>query len=114
MRPVRVAIDGSGGTGVSPVVPIDIYQKGPITVALTGVQGVVSVDIDYTLDDVWSPSFNPATAEWFPTGIQAAAAAASEALVDANNNPIIPTAIRATNGGAGTAVLVVVQSGITG
>lgn len=114
MRPIRVAIPATGTPG--PVVPLDIYQKGPVTVAIVSVVGAVNINVQYTLDDVFSPTFNQATAQWFAVSaaLTGAVAAAAAAVTDANNNPIVPTAIRATNAGIGTAILQVVQSGITG
>lgn len=113
MRPVRVPIPATGTPG--PVVPLDIYQKGPVSIAVSGVQGAVNIDVEYTLDDVFAANFSQSTAQWFPVAaLQNLNAAATSQLVDANNAPIMATALRTTNSGAGTAILQVVQSGVMG
>lgn len=105
MRPVRIEIPGGDN---SEVVPLDWYQDGPVSLAVVNVDGTVDITLQYTLDDVFSEDFDPSTANWFEiaTGITAAQ---QEDLGDTR-----PTAVRATNGAAGTAELQVVQSGTTG
>lgn len=112
MRPVTVPI---GATGTDPVVvPLDLYLQGPITVAILDVDGTVDIDVEYTMADVYDSAFDQATASWFPTGAMFTGATANVAgaLTDAAGNPIRPTAIRATNGAAGTANLKVTQAGL--
>jgi hypothetical protein len=104
-RPVRVSVTG---VGVSPVVAVDVNRDAPCSIgAAVIVNGAVTFQVQHTFDDIWSPTFNPATATWFPhptlTG---------SANVD-GNYMAPPTGIRLNvSAGAGTATLVVVQSGI--
>jgi hypothetical protein len=113
MRPVRVAVPADD---VSVVVPIDIYQKGPITVSIAEATGTPDIDVEYTLDDIWDPAVTPG---WFPAGLPLNAVDATPAagrLVDADTDqPVTPTAVRAiNNNAASTAVMTIVQSGIQG
>lgn len=112
MRPVRVAVPADDP---SATVPLDIYQVGPVTISITDVTGVPDIDVEYTLDDIWDPTVTP---EWLPAGapLNAVATAAAGRLVDATTgDPITPVAVRAlNNNAASTAVMTVVQSGITG
>lgn len=107
MRPVRVEIPASGN---SVPVPLDVYQTGPVTLGIEEVSGVVDIDLQYTLDDIWDPDVTPS---WLDL-TTAETANGAHALVDANNNRIMAIAVRATNGAAGTAQLVVIQQGVQG
>jgi len=109
MRPVRVVIPATGGADPV-VVPLDVYQTGPVTLGLSDVDGVVDVDLEYTVDDVWDPDVTPS---WISL-VQTLTADAVHALVDADGNRIMATAVRATNAGVGTATLVVIQQGVQG
>jgi hypothetical protein len=63
MRPVRVSVTG---VGVSPVIPTD-WRHASFDVGLgVVVQGTATYTVEYTFDDVFSETFNPATATWFP------------------------------------------------
>jgi hypothetical protein len=110
MRPVRIAIPASLA---SAVVPLDIYQRWT-SLAVVGVTGVVDITLQYTLDDVFSPTFDPATANWFALGAAGIVAAVQRNLADAGGCPTAATGVRALNAGVGTATLQVVQSGIMG
>jgi len=72
------------------------------------VSGTITYKVQHTFDDVWSSTFNPATANWFDhptiTGLSAAA----------DGNYAFPvTAIRLTNtAGTGTATMRLLQAGI--
>ncbi len=113
MRPVRVVVPADDP---SAVVPIDIYQHGPITISIAEATGVPDIDVEYTLDNIWDSSVTPV---WFPAGAPLNAVNATPAagrLVDATTaQPVTPTAVRAlNNNAASTAVMTVVQSGIIG
>lgn len=105
MRPVTLTLTGPG---VSAVCPPDIYLN-PFNLTLqTLVTGTVSYSVEYTKDDVFSPTFNPATANWIAvTAIPAASTTSKEATL------ISPVrGIRINNAsGTGTIVLQIVQSG---
>lgn len=111
MRPVQVTVPASAA---SPVIPLDIYEIGPIGWQLSGYVGAASVTIQYTFDDVYSPTFNPATANWLTAKDGAAVTVpAGERLADANGNPVNPTGVRGLNSvAASSATLRIVQSGL--
>lgn len=115
MRPIRnIAIPASGA---SVVIPLDPYQKGSVLVQLQDVTNTPDVDVQWTNDDIWSPTFDPSTAAWNLVATPQAMAAAGDGgvLCDADGNAIHPLAIRfVNNAGASTATGSVVQSGITG
>ena len=60
MRPVTVTVNG---VGVSPVIPVDIYLDGGIGMMVRVGTGT-TFKVEHTFDDVFSPTFNPATAAW--------------------------------------------------
>lgn len=111
MRPVTVTVPASAA---SPVIPLDLYEVGPVGWQLSGLTGGPSVTIQYTFDDVYATTFNPATANWLTAKDGAAVvAAAGERLADANGNPVNPTAVRGLNANAASsATLRIVQSGL--
>lgn len=104
MRPITIAQTGAGG---SAVVPLDVYLS-PFQVTLTTlVSGTVNYDIQYTSDDIWATSYNPAVGNWTSvTGLTGLTAAGEATLI---------SAIRAVrilqNSGSGTTTLRVVQAG---
>jgi hypothetical protein len=63
MRPVKVTVTG---VGVSAPIPFDHYQS-PSTAALGATidSGTATYKVEHTFDDVFAPTFNPATAVWF-------------------------------------------------
>lgn len=65
MRPVVYTLtDASGGAKTSPVCPLDHYTS-PFNVSLQGlVSGTVTYTVEYTFDDVFATSYNPATGNW--------------------------------------------------
>ena len=115
MRPVTIPVYASGGDP-QPVVPLDVYQVGPVMVQIADIDGTVDIDVTYTLDDIFAAGYDPDTGNWFATGAgtTAVAAATAERLTDANGNLINPTALRCTNAAAGTAQMRVTQSGVMG
>jgi hypothetical protein len=72
------------------------------------VSGTITFTVQHTFDDVWSPTFNPATATWYPHAVVANATASTD-----GNYAFPVTAIRITGtAGAGTATLRLIQAGI--
>lgn len=72
------------------------------------VSGTITYTVQHTFDDVWSPTFNPATANWFdhPT------IASQTANADGNYAfPVAAIRIKST-AGTGTATLTIIQAGI--
>jgi len=109
MRPVTVAIPASGA---SPTVPLDLYLEGPITVMINAITGTPDIDVQYTLDDPYDTAVTPT---WIDAGapLNAVAAAAAGALVDAGGLPIRPRAIRALNNNAASGGnMIVTQAGL--
>jgi len=63
MRPVVQVVSGAN---VSAVIPIDRSQS-PATAAIgVKISATATYTVEYTYDDVFSPSFSPASATWFP------------------------------------------------
>lgn len=104
MRPVRVT---TSGVSVSSVVPIDKYLN-PTNIALAViVNGAATYTVQHTFDDVFAPTFNPATATWFDHPTLAALAVNAD-----GNYAYPPTGVRLNQtAGAGSATLVVNQAG---
>jgi len=113
MRPVRVVVPAGPG-GTSPIVPIDFYEVGTITIGVDPITGAPSTAVQYTLADIFDP-VALAAATWITAGAPLAAVvgSAAAALCDANGNAIHPTAIRGVNSVAGaTSRLTVIVSGL--
>ena len=107
-RAVLSTTDATGGATYSTLYRADTYIM-PFSVGLgLIVTGTVNCTVQHTFDDVWSASFNPATATWFTH------ATISAAIANADGNYAYPvTAIRLKqNSGNGSAQLVVLQAGI--
>lgn len=69
MRPATVSVTG---VAVSQVIPLD-WNSSPFNVGVGCiVSGTATYTVEHTFDDVFSPTFNPATASWLPnTGLTA-------------------------------------------
>ncbi len=105
MRPVQVQVVGVGN---SPVIPPDQYLS-PFNLSLfvDVVSGVVDATVQYTFDDVFSPTFDPGTATWFPH------ADLTNVAADSVGTIISPVSgVRIINAGAGTVNLRLIQAGI--
>ncbi len=118
MRPIRnVLVPASGN---SPVVVLDAYQKGPVSVQVQSIVAAPSITVQWTDDDVFAANYNPATGAWKACGQPAAMVAAGDGgtITDSGTAPkeIMPTAIRFVNGNGGgsSALMSVVQSGNLG
>lgn len=107
MRPVSVSVTG---VAVSPVIPIDQYQN-PTSIGLGFICGAgCTATVEHTFDDVFSPTFNPATATWFPHPTMAAMVANED-----GNYAYPPRGIRLNQTvGGNTSTLRVVQAGAVG
>jgi hypothetical protein len=104
MRPVYLT---QTGVGTSPVCPLDHYLN-PFNVGLSGsVQGSATYSVEYTFDDVYSPTFDPATATWVTHGdlFGMTKTASSNLLFAVTGVRLKVTA------GSGTVTLAVIQSG---
>lgn len=69
MRPISVTVTGAG---VSSPIPMDYTLPG-FSVGIGCVKtGTVNYTVEHTFDNIWSTSFDPSTATWFPnTGLSA-------------------------------------------
>lgn len=103
-RPTRVTVTG---IGVSAVVPVDV-NKDPTSIGVgVKISATATFQVQHTFDDIWSPTFNPATAIWYnhPTLVGAA-------NVD-GNYMAPPTGIRLNvSASTGDVTMTVVQAGI--
>lgn len=106
MRPIRIT---QTGVGTSQVIPIDQYLN-PTDIGLgVEVQGAATYTIEHTFDDVFDPTFNPATASWFPHPTLVALSANAD-----GNYAFPPSACRINQtAGAGSTVLNLIQAGAT-
>ena len=105
MRRIVLTQTGAGASAVSPM----NLNTSPFNVGFgVIVSGTVNYTVQHTFDDVYSPTFNPSTATWFPHPTITGQAA------NADGNYAFPvTGIRLlVNSGGGTATLVLVQAGI--
>ena len=105
MRPVYVTVTGVGN---SSVIPMNHYVT-PFNVGFGVTKtGTVDYTVQHTFDDVFSSTFNPATANWFdhPT------IAAKTANADGNYAfPVTGIRIKGNSGSTGTVTLCLVQAG---
>lgn len=105
MRPVTVSQTGAGSSTV--VVPDYMLNPFNIGVAVK-VTGTVTYTVEHTFDDVFSATFTPASATWFPHTTLAAQTASA-----VSNYAFAVRGIRVTvTAGSGTAALTLVQSGV--
>ena len=108
MRPIYQTVVG---IATSLPVPIDHYIS-PCQLSLTGLvkTGAPNFSFQYTVDDIWANTFDPATATWFPiTG-------ATGVLINTSLQFNIPaTAVRLVSTVAATSVqFIVIQAGQSG
>lgn len=109
MRPTRTAV---AGVAVGAVIVLDHYATNPI-VALgvkIDVGDTATYKVEHTFDDVFSPTFNPATAIWYPH------ATLNNLSANADGNYAYPPAACRLNvsahTGPGNVTLTVNQAGI--
>lgn len=103
MRPVTVSVTGVAD---SAVIPIDQYLTGNIALGVIVGAGC-TVTVQHTFDDVFSPTFNPATATWYNH------ATLNALVANADGNYIAPPrGVRLhQTAGANTSSLKLVQAG---
>ncbi|HNC23558.1 MAG TPA: hypothetical protein PLU52_05065 [Opitutaceae bacterium] len=103
MRPVRVTTTNAASS--SPVV-LD-YNVSPFAVGI-GVKitsGTPTYTVQYTFDDVFSPTFDAGTAKWFDH------TSLSAKTTDADSNIAFPVmAVRVTQTGTGVTVATFIQA----
>jgi hypothetical protein len=105
MRPITVSQTDAGSTGA---VPLNL-SVNPFNVSMAVVvTGTVDYTVQYTFDDVWSPTYNPATGTWFNH-----ASLDAQTTNQTGNFAFPVAAIRLTvNSGPDTATMTVIQAGI--
>ena len=105
MRPIFLT---STGISASSVAPMNV-NTSPFNVGFgVVVSGSVTYTVQHTFDDVWSPTFNASTTNWFNHPTVAAQTAAAD-----GNYAFPVTAIRLkTTAGSGTATMTLIQAGI--
>ncbi len=108
MRPVRQSLSAAGVT--VPVI-VDIYPDPfnlSLSVSLSNTPNL-TYNVEYTTDDVFSSTFNPATANWTAvTGFSALTAGNSGNIAF----PVRAVRLNVTAYTSGTATLSVIQAGI--
>lgn len=108
MRPIRVSVSSAAASNV---LPMDQYIS-PFNLGL-GVSLSAGASLTYTVqhtfDDVWSPDFDPATANWFSH----ATMVNKTTSFDGNYAyPVTAIRLNVVSHSSGTATLTVVQAGI--
>lgn len=109
MRPIRQTISALGSTQV---IPMNL-NSSPFNVGFgvtVSAGGSLTYKIQHTYDDVFSPSFNPATATWFdhPTAV------GKTANFDASYAfPVTGVRLTVTTYASGSATLQLIQAGLS-
>lgn len=109
MRPIRVSV---GSATTSAVIPLDQYiSPFNVSVGVTLSAGAsLTYKVQYTFDDVFSPTFNPSTATWFDH----ATITGKTASFDGNfSMPVSGIRLNVTPYTSGTATMNVLQAGLT-
>lgn len=107
MRPIRVMV---GSATTSAVIPLDQYiSPFNVSIGVTLSAGAgLTYKVQHTFDDVFDPSFNPATAAWFDH----ASVTGKTANADGNYAfPIKGLRLNVTAYTTGNATLTVLQAG---
>ena len=102
-----IVLTASGGTASS-VAAMNLNAT-PFAVGFgVAVTGSVTYTVQHTFDDVYAPTFNPATATWYPHATVAAATASA----DGNYAfPVRGIRVNAT-AGTGSVIATLLQAGI--
>lgn len=107
MRRISVAVDSQ--TASAPI-PLD-NRNDPFNVGIGVVLSAganLTYTVQHTFDDVFSPTFNPATATWFPHASLATKTASS----DGNYAfPVMAIRLNVSSWTSGTATMMIVQAG---
>lgn len=107
-RPVRVTVSSATS---SAVIPLNTYGD-PFNVGIgcdVSAGGSLTYTVQHTFDDVWSPTFNPATATWYSNATLVAQ------TTDKDGNYAYPvTGVRLTVSPytSGSVTMTVIQAGL--
>ena len=107
MRPIRVTV---GSATSSAPIPLDHYRSPfNVGIGVTLSSGAnLTYTVEHTFDDVFSSSFDPATASWFPTtSLSAVSASATGNLAF----PVTAVRLRVSAWVGGTATMTLIQAG---
>lgn len=113
MRPVRVTLTAAGAS--APII-LDTY-RAPFSVGIGVTKtGTVDYAVEFTYDDVFSGTFNPATASWFVvnglgTGPATGVAVSANGVI---SSPVTAVRLNATTITSGSLVMTVIQAGMPG
>jgi hypothetical protein len=105
MKPITVSKTASGSTSTIPLnVNINPFNVGIAVV----VSGTVNYTVQYTFDNVWSSTYDSATATWFDH-----ASLLTKTGNETGNFAFPVAGMRLTvNSGSGTATMTVIQAGL--
>lgn len=106
-RAIRKTLTAAGSTAP---IPLDLYPYTTISVAVTLSSGAsLTYTVEHTYDDVFSESFNPATATWFPnTDLTNDTANGETSYL----SPITGVRLRVSAYTSGSATINILQAGI--
>lgn len=104
MRPMVYSVTGVGSS--APAVPDNYISPFNVSLGVT-VTGTVTYTVQYTFDDVFSNSFDPATANWVDHPSLTAQVASKDSNIA---YPVCGIRIAVT-AGTGTARLTMIQAG---
>jgi hypothetical protein len=109
MRPVRVTLTAAG---VSAPIILDTY-RAPFSVGIGVTKtGTVDYSVEYTYDDVFSSTFNPATAGWFVmSAFPLTTATSKDGTI---SSPVTAVRLNAVTITSGSLVMTVIQAGMPG
>lgn len=110
MRPIRLTVSSQAA---STYIPLDTYAD-PLNVGIAVVLSPgasLTYSVQHTFDDVWSNSFNPATATWFNNS----GLTAKTTSLDGNYTlPVTAIRLNVTTYASGSATMTVIQAGMPG
>jgi hypothetical protein len=107
-RPVRVSV---GAVAVSAPIPLNTYAS-PFNVGIgcdVSAGGSLTYTVQHTFDDVFSPTFDPTTATWYPNS------GLTSQTIDKDGNytaPITAVRLNVTIWASGTVTMTVIQAGV--
>lgn len=109
MRPIRVTV---GAVAVSNAIPLDQYIS-PFNVGF-GVSlsagATLTYKVEHTFADIWSPTFDPATANWFTHDNFVSGKTVS--FTGSYTSPVTAIRLNVTEYTSGTATMTAVQAGV--
>lgn len=105
-RPIRKTLSAAG---VTPPIPLDIYQDSNTSVSVVvAPASTLTYTVQHTYDDVFAPTFNPATATWFDNADLAADTTSGQTNYIA---PVTAVRLNVTAFTSGSATITVIQAG---